>query len=150
MSIREQVRHTKFESDAQEAMVSLLVAAAHVQRALADVCAAHGITHDQYNVLRILRGVHPAGYPRYEIAERLMDRSPDVTRLLDRLERQALVERSRSPEDRRLSLSLISRKGLTLLARIDPEVREVHEHFAAGLSKKDRRQLVRLCELVVP
>lgn len=150
MSIREQVRHTKFESDAQEAMVSLLVAAAHVQRALADVCAAHGITHDQYNVLRILRGVHPAGYPRYEIAGRLMDRSPDVTRLLDRLERQALVERSRSPEDRRLSLSLISRKGLTLLARMDPEVREVHEHSAAGLSKKDRTQLVRLCELVVP
>ena len=150
MSIRQQIRHRKFESDAQEAMVSLLVAAAHVQRALADVCAGHGITHDQYNVLRILRGVHPAGYPRYEIAERLMDRSPDVTRLLDRLERQGLVERSRSPEDRRLSLSLVSRKGLALLARMDPEILAVHEHFAAGLSKKDRAQLTRLCGLVVP
>lgn len=150
MSIRHQVRHGKFQSDAQESMVSLLVAAAHVRRALADVCAAHGITHDQYNVLRILRGVHPAGYPRFEIAERLMDRSPDVTRLLDRLERQGLVERSRSPEDRRLSLSLVSRKGLALLARMDPEILAVHERFAAGLSKKDRTQLTRLCELVVP
>src|SRR5688500_2300934 len=126
MTIRERVRQRSFESSAQEAVVSLLVAAGHVQRALAEVCARHGITHDQYNVLRILRGAHPRGHPRYEVAERLIDRAPDVTRLLDRLERQGLVERARSDEDRRLSLSRITGEGLELLDRMAPEIDAVH------------------------
>src|SRR5215204_2537155 len=58
-----------------------------------DVCRKHGVTHDQYNILRILRGVHPTGHPRCEITKRLISRAPDVTRLLDRLVRQGLVER---------------------------------------------------------
>lgn len=133
------------ESTAQAAMVTLLRAAGRVQQALAEACARHGITHDQYNVLRILRGVHPAGHPRYEVAQRLISRAPDVTRLLDRLERQGLVERVRSPEDRRLSLSRVTPQGLELLRELDPEVRAVHERFAAPLSEEERAEMLRLC-----
>jgi DNA-binding MarR family transcriptional regulator len=149
MSILDRVQHRRFESSAQQAMVSLLVAAAHLQRALAEVCSEHGITHDQYNVLRILRGVHPEGHPRYEIAQRLIDRSPDVTRLLDRLERQGLVERMRSPEDRRLSLSRISSAGLALLDRLGPQILAVHERFAAPLGEDERAELARICEAML-
>lgn len=149
MSIRERDRHRTFEGTAQAMMVSLLVLAGRVQQALAEVCAGHGITHDQYNVLRILRGVHPQGHPRYEIAERLISRAPDVTRLLDRLERQGYVERVRSTEDRRLSLSRITGEGLRLLERMDPEILAVHTRFAEPLSEAERRELTRLCSTML-
>ncbi len=146
MSIHKRVAQRQFESPAQEAMVSLLVTAGHLARALEEICAAHGITHDQYNVLRILRGVHPEGHPRYAIAERLIDRSPDVTRLLDRLEREGFVGRSRSDEDRRLSISHITDRGITLLKEIDPRILEVHERFTACFSRDEMHQLATLCE----
>ena len=130
--------------------MSLLVTAGHLARALEEVCAAHGITHDQYNVLRILRGVHPEGHPRYAIAERLIDRSPDVTRLLDRLEREGFVGRSRSDEDRRLSISHVTDRGITLLKEIDPRILEVHERFTASFSSDEMHQLATLCEKALP
>ena len=150
MPVRDRVRQRKFDGSSQEAMVSLLVAAAHVRVGLTEVCGRFGITPDQYNVLRILRGVHPGGHPRYEIADRLIERAPDVTRLLDRLEREGLVERQRSEEDRRLSLSRITAAGLRLLKRLDPEVLELHEGAAAPLSQKERVELARLCSAIVP
>jgi DNA-binding MarR family transcriptional regulator len=136
---------TETRSLAEQAMVSLLVAAGRIQQALNDVCAGYGITHDQYNVLRILRGVHPGGHPRYEIAERLINRAPDVTRLLDRLEGGGLVERVRTAEDRRLSVSRITPAGLALLDAMAPDIAGVHAHFADALSQADQRTLIRLC-----
>jgi DNA-binding MarR family transcriptional regulator len=150
VSVKGRVRQREFASTAQEAMVSLLVAAGHVRVALAELCGQHGITPDQYNVLRILRGVYPAGHPRYEVAQRLIERAPDVTRLLDRLEREGLVERQRSDEDRRLSLSRITKAGLALLERMDPEVLALHDNFAAPLSRAERAELARLCSAIVP
>src|SRR5215204_1880034 len=87
-----------------------------------DVCREHGVTHDQYNILRILRGVHPTGHPRCEIAKRLISRAPDVTRLLDRLVRQGLVERGWAPDNRRHSIATITPVGLALLEKIDPQI----------------------------
>ncbi len=136
----------RLESPAQEAMVSLMVATGHLVQALDEVCSAHGITHDQYNVLRILRGVHPKGHPRYAVGERLMSRAPDVTRLLDRLERASLVERTRSEEDRRLSISHITDRGIELLAQLDPEILGVHERFTGKLKKKELARLTTLLE----
>jgi DNA-binding MarR family transcriptional regulator len=150
MSVKGRVRQRKFAGSGQEAMVSLLVAAGHVRVGLVELCARHGITPDQYNVLRILRGVYPGGHPRYEIAERLIERAPDVTRLLDRLERDGLIERQRSLEDRRLSLSRITTRGMKLLERMDPEVLALHEGFAAPLSQAERTELARLCSAIVP
>ena len=150
MSIRERVRQPGFRSASQEAMVSLLVAAAHLTRRLEDVCAGAGITHDQYNVLRILRGVYPGGHPRYEIAVRLMDRSPDVTRILDRLQRLGLVKRYRADGDRRLSLARITDRGVALLDRLDAPIADVHAEFASPLSHDELEQLAPLCGRLIP
>lgn len=128
-------------SPAQRGMVALLRAAGRVQRGVSEICERHGVTHDQYNALRILRGVHPQGHPRYEVAARLINRAPDVTRLLDRLEERGLVERVRSDEDRRLSLCRITPKGLRLLAGIDPEVQARHEHLARSLTASELQTL---------
>jgi DNA-binding MarR family transcriptional regulator len=145
MSIRARVQHRQFESAAQEAVVSLLVAAARVLQRQNDLLQPHGITHDQYNVLRILRGAHPHGHPRGEIGRRLMSRAPDVTRLLDRLERQGLVVREWAPENRRLSIARVTPAGLDLLERIDPELHALQREITAGIARDDLDALARAC-----
>src|SRR4051812_23936288 len=123
-----------------------MVAAAYVGERIDRVCAEHDVTAGQYNVLRILRGAHPGGLSRRGVAGRLIHRAPDVTRLVDRLERQGLVERAKSDEDRRLSIARVTAAGLALLDRMEPAMRAVHEHIADRVSLRDRRELSRICE----
>lgn len=127
------------------AFVSLLAVAAQIRRALDDACAGHGLTHDQYNVLRILRGVHPDGYPRREIADRLIERAPDVTRFLNRLQRRGLVERARSPADGRLSIARVTAAGLSVLAAADEGVKRVRIDFVNALAPAEQEALATYC-----
>lgn len=150
MSIRERVHQDRFKNPGQEAVVSLLVAAGHARQEMEAVCREHGLTHDQYNVLRILRGVHPQGHPRYRIAERLIERAPDVTRLLDRLEKQGLVERYRSDEDLRLSFSRITEDGLALLAGMDGALEAAQARVTRSLEPDELRELIHLCGKLTP
>jgi DNA-binding MarR family transcriptional regulator len=150
MSIQDRIQQRRWPTLADEAVVSLMVAAEHIEQAVVPVWERHGITADQYNVLRILRGVHPGGHPRCEIARRMIHRAPDVTRMLDRLARQRLVTRGRNPDDRRESIATISRAGLALLERIDPDVVAVQQSVTQGLNERELRELVRLCDALVP
>lgn len=150
MPIRERLQQRRFATLADEAVVSLMVAAEHFEQAVAPVWDRHGITADQYNVLRILRGVYPGGHPRHEVARRMIHRSPDVTRMLDRLVRQGRVARIRNPEDRRESIATITKAGLALLDRIDPDVLAIQTVATASLGARDLRHLVRLCDALVP
>jgi DNA-binding MarR family transcriptional regulator len=145
MSITSRVQHRQFESASQEAVVSLLVAAALVLQRINDLLRQYGITHDQYNVLRILRGAHPEGHQRLEIGRRMISRAPDVTRLLDRLERQGLVERGWAAANRRHSIARITTAGLELLARIDPELHALQCEVADGVPAEELRAFARTC-----
>ena len=149
MSIRGRIEQRGFSGDADETVVSVLVAADYLDQRLAAVITMHEITTDQYNVLRILRGVHPEGHPRHEIARRMIHPAPDVTRMLDRLIRRKLITRVRDPRDGRLSVARITPAGLALLKRIDPDVEEVQQHATAMLTAAERKELVRLCERLV-
>lgn len=145
--LHKRLEQTKaFENRAQEAMLNLMIAAGHVNEWNDRACMAHGITRSQYNVLRILRGVYPNGHPRQEITRRMVDRSPDVTRLIDRLERAGLVERGRTDEDRRLSIARITQSGLDLLEKINPEFDAIYQRFEHRLSPEDLEDLSRICE----
>ena len=104
--------------------VSLMRTADLVRRAVAVVIDGQGITLQQYNVLRILRGAGGEGLPTLEIAERMIEQTPGITRLLDRLEAKQLVGRERCPADRRQVTCRISREGLRLLAALDGPVAE--------------------------
>jgi DNA-binding MarR family transcriptional regulator len=148
--IRDRLRQSRFPTLADEAIVSLMVAADQVDRTVAPVWQRHGVTADQYNVLRILRGVHPGGHPRHEVAARMIHRAPDVTRMLDRLVRRRLVARGRNPADRRESLATITPAGLALLGRMDPEVHAAQIALTRNLSHSDLRELVRVCDAMVP
>jgi DNA-binding MarR family transcriptional regulator len=150
MPIRERLQQRKFRTLTDEAVVSLMVAADHLDQAVTPIWERHGVTGDQYNVLRILRGVYPGGHPRNEVARRMIHRAPDVTRMLDRLVRQGLVARIRNPDDRRESIATITKAGLAALERIDPEVYATGAAVTASLSERDLKQLVRLCNALVP
>ncbi|HET7426302.1 MAG TPA: MarR family transcriptional regulator [Gemmatimonadales bacterium] len=150
MSIQDRLQQRRWRSLPDQAVVSLLVAAEHFEQVVAPVWERHGITADQYNVLRILRGVYPDGHPRHEIARRMIHRAPDVTRMLDRLVRQGVVARVRNPDDRRESIATITKAGLALLERVDPEVHAAQAALTAPLGERDLAQLVRLCEALVP
>ncbi len=145
-ALKKKLKQKKFESEAQEATLNLLVAANYIRSKHEVVCNNHNITSSQYNVLRILKGAYPDGYPRVEIIQRMIDYSPDVTRLIDRLEKEKLVDRFTSDEDRRLSFSRITQKGIGLLEEMKQSIRDADNLINNKLSKEDCIKLSDLCE----
>ena len=150
MSVQSQIKVRRFQSLTDQAILSMLVATGHLYARLGEICGRQGVTTDQFNILRILRGVYPDGHPRYEIANRMINRTADVTRFIDRLERQGLIERTRSDVDRRLSISRITPAGLEVLKAIQPELETMHRELTARLTEDDLRHLARICGLMVP
>lgn len=145
--LRDRIKQTvPFEDGAQEAMLNLFVAAADVRRRVETACAEFNLQFSHHNVLRILRGVHPEGHPRCEISERMLDPSPDVTRLIDKLVERGLVERTRSEEDRRMMIHTITDEGRALLDELDPKIREVQDWFDERVADRDLQHLSRICE----
>ncbi len=149
MSSAARIRQPAVDGAADRAVVSLLVAAGVCTQRLDARCREHGITLDQYNVLRILRGAGTCGRARCEIAERLISRAPDVTRLLDRLERHGLITRCVGAENRRYSVATITDDGLRRLDALDPEIRAIQRELTAGLSAEELTTLAGLCEAIV-
>ena len=137
-----------FRSEAQAATIAILRTADVVRRRLAAVVEPKGITLQQYNVLRILRGAAPEPLPTLEIGERLIEHAPGVTRLLDRLEAKGLVRRERSSEDRRLVHSWITETGQELLAGTDAAVDQADEEAVRALTASQVRDLSALLEKV--
>ncbi len=144
--LRQRLLQDRFESPAHEAALNLLVAAGHLQEQGARQLKAHDLTISQYNVLRILKGVHPEGHARCDIARRLINRAPDLTRMIDRLERRGLVERARSDQDRRRSITRVTRRGLDLVGRLAPAAAALHREVARRLTRAEMAELSRLCE----
>ncbi|MFW6089503.1 MAG: MarR family winged helix-turn-helix transcriptional regulator [Gemmatimonadota bacterium] len=128
--------------------MTLLRTADLVKRFVTDVVTPVGITHQQYNVLRILRGAGEEGLPTLDIGERMVERSPGVTRLVDRLVAKGLVTRERCPDDRRQVICRISESGLDLLARLDEPVDDATSRALAGLDESEIDRLVQLLDRV--
>ena len=144
--LKERLKQKKFRSPRHEAAMNLMLAASHVRKIIDDVCTEFGLTNQQYNILRILRGVHPEGHRCAGIRERMIDRAPDITRRLDTLEEMGLVKRRRSTEDRRAVITYITQKGLDLLSQIDPYVDQIDTRIGETLSIRECRELSALCE----
>jgi DNA-binding MarR family transcriptional regulator len=112
-------------------------------RRLVTVLKSEDLSANQYNVLRILRG-SPDGLPCGEIASRMITRDPDITRLLDRLEKRNLISRCRETKDRRMVMARITPDGLKLLARLDEPVEEAHHKQLGHLGRERLRALTQL------
>src|ERR1700731_1603387 len=129
---------------AQEAaFLDLLRTTDMLSRGLVQVLKVEDLSSTQYNVLRILRGA-PAGLFCGEIANRMITRDPDVTRLLDRLEKRTLILRCREAKDRRTGMARITPEGLKLLARLDEPVQGAHRKQLGHLGRSRLRSLVEL------
>jgi DNA-binding MarR family transcriptional regulator len=102
----------------------------------------------QYNVLRILRAAGPEGLPCGRIGERMLTREPDMTRLLDRLEKRKLIERWRDTADRRVVRGRIAPDGLGVLAGLDEKILALHRDQLGHLGKPKLRELADLLENV--
>lgn len=128
---RELKQKRPFRSAQQEATLALLRTADVVRRRIAGVIEPCGITVQQYNVLRIILGAGKDGIPTLDIAERMIERAPGITRLLDRLEAKKLVRRQRCATDRRQVMCWITEPGLKLLKEMEEQVNQA-DHMAIG------------------
>ncbi len=127
-------------------MLEVLVTASWIQGALTRALAPFGLTPAQFNVLRILRGSHPEPLPCAAIGDRLIERTPDVTRLLDRLQKAGLLTRHRARHDRRIMNVGITDTGLALLVEADPAVQGFIETNIGALDEAALSGLTRALE----
>lgn len=130
-----------FDSIEEEVFLNLQRTAETLMGGLSEVLKAFDLTATQYNVLRILRGAGPAGLPCRDVSERMVTRDPDVTRLLDRLESRAFVERERLTSDRRVVLARIAVAGTDVLALADPAVKAFLLEAMSALDQTELRSL---------
>jgi DNA-binding MarR family transcriptional regulator len=127
--IYEEIKQKKPQRLDQTAAITIMRTADVLRHAVERSLAAFSISNEQYNVLRILRGAGKAGLPTLEISSRMISRSPNMTRLLDRLVAKKLVRRTRPREDRRVVIVAIAAQGLGLLAHLDGVIEKVFENF---------------------
>lgn len=142
-----EIKQTRpFGSLEEEAVLNIQRTASRLDQAASETFKPYGLSFTQYNALRILRGAGAKGLACQEIAERMITRAPDITRLLDRLESRKLIERARSPEDRRVVVTRIAGPGLKLLSSMDPAVREFPRRALGHLGERRLRALVEFLE----
>ena len=128
--IYEEIKQNKpLRTAGQLAAITIFRTADVVRHAVERSLSPFGLSNEQYNVLRILRGAGENGLPTLEISSRMLSRSPNITRLLDRLIAKKLVRRSRPKEDRRVVIASLTPQGLELLAHLDGVVDTVFDGF---------------------
>lgn len=131
----------------RDAFVLLQKVAVDLLRDVDELLKPVGLTPSQFNVLRILRGSEPEGLPCNQIAERMITRDPDMTRLLDRLEARGIVKRVRQSTDRRVILSRITDEGLSLLKTLDEPIDALHVRQLSHLGNDRLKTLSRLLRM---
>jgi len=140
MIIEEEIRQSKFKSPHQKAVLNLLFTANWIQNKQRELFEPFGITGQQYNMLRILRGQQAKPIPAVEIKSRMLDKNSDVSRLLDRLIGKNLVKKNQCPNDKRATDIIITETGLELLKNLDAAINNLDSHFL-DLSKEEAKQL---------
>jgi DNA-binding MarR family transcriptional regulator len=126
----------------QEAYIALLSTASALERDFTELLKPHDLSGAQYNVQRNLRGAGPEGETCGEVGGRLIRHDPDVTRLLDRLEKRGLIARGRDTRDRRIVRTRITDTGLELLTTLDEVIDAVHEKQLGHMSEAELRRLI--------
>ncbi len=136
----------QFRSLEDQAFLTLQRTAERLLQGMAQLVKPAGLSPPQYTVLRILRGARPEGLCCREIAERMITRDPDITRLLDRLEDRGLVARSRDRADRRVITARITEEGTRILASLDRPVLTLHARQLRHLGREGLQTLIDLLE----
>jgi len=141
-SLADELQQRGFTSRQAEAFLSVLRTADVLDRMAAAALKPHGLTPTQYNVLRILRGAGADGRMMHEIGERLVNHDPDVTRLVDRMEKRGLLRRERLADDRRCVKAFITPEGRALVDRLDAPIHELHLAAFRDLGAGEQKALI--------
>jgi len=139
-------RSRHFDSLEQEVFLSIWRTYDRLRVLEDELFARFNLSPQQYNALRLLRAEHPNSLHTLELAERLVSRAPDITRLLDKLESRQFIERVRPSENRRVVQVRIAERGLQLLDEISGPLQECHSRQLGHMSAKDLRQLTQLLQ----
>lgn len=139
MKIEEAIKQKKFDSATQKAVVNLMYTASWMESMSAAALKPHGISIQQYNLLRILRGQYPNPASVGLLQERMLDRMSNASRLVEKLRLKKLVERRECPADRRQVDVLITPAGLELLEKAGQRIQS--DAYAIGLNEKEAEQL---------
>ena len=136
-------KRKRFDVPEQETFLNLVRTADELTAEFSRLFKTHGVTDAQYNALRILRG-HDRRVPTHHIADQMVTREPDITRLIDRLEKAGYVHRERCPDDRRVVWVCLNPTGRELLAKLDRPVVELHQRQLGHLGPQKLKTLSRL------
>lgn len=137
----------RFDTPLQELYLNLWRTYDRLRELEDELFVRYELNSQQYNVLRLLKAAQPSALATLAIAERLVSRAPDITRLLDRLVQHGWVERIRTPEDRRQVLARITPQGVELLQTIAGPLKECHQRQLGHLSANEAQQLTRLLQI---
>lgn len=137
MRLEDEIKTRQFRNQRQKLLLNIIYTEGWMMSRQLTVLQRYDITSQQYNILRILRGQFPHPCNVALLKDRMLDKQSDVSRLVDRLVKKGLIERTVSPQDRRNLDILISEKGLELLAQMQPEVDESTDKL--GISEEDAR-----------
>jgi DNA-binding MarR family transcriptional regulator len=145
--LQEEIKQTRpFASLEEEMLLNLQRTSGRIQHLFQQMIKPMGLTPTQYNVLRILRGAGENGLRCSEVGERLVNDDPDITRLLDRLQKQKLIRRKRDAKDRRVIYTFITAEGLRLLKEMDPLVIGQAKQLLQHMSPEKLTTLIALLE----
>jgi DNA-binding MarR family transcriptional regulator len=147
MGINKDIHQDKFRNERHKAIVNLLFTYGWTVERLKQVVAEEDITHQQFNILRILRGNHPTPLSTLTIRERMIDKMSDTSRIVDRLLSKALVKKVICKKDRRLVDVTITDRGLRLLERLDRKQNEMDD-ILSNLSEKEASALSSLLDKI--
>ena len=144
MKIEEEIKQSTFKSEHQKAHINLIFTSGWVQQAQASLFKPFGVTLPQYNILRILRGQHPKPATISLLIERMLDKTSNASRIVDKLEAKELVTRKQCPSDRRTVDVLITEKGLALLKEMD----SLESGPGTGMTNLSEQEATQLNELL--
>ena len=140
MKLEAAIQSSGFKNEKQKAVVNIMYTAYQVKIRISKVLKDYGLTPEQYNVLRILKGKYPEQMCVKDIAERMIERSSNVPRIIDRLEVKKLVKRSQSGADRRETVIILAQAGINLLEAVTPELEKSHNQVS-DMDEAEVRQL---------
>lgn len=144
MKIEEEIKQNKFHSPFQKAVINIIYTANWIQHHQQQFFKPHGLTGQQFNILRILKGQYPGSISVSEIKSRMLDKNSDVSRLLHRLENKHLIVKETCPSDKRAANVFITEKGLMLLEQLNEEQKSLDE--VLSLSEEEALQLSSLLD----
>ncbi len=146
MKIEDAIKQAQFKSEYQKASINLMFTVSWMTSSIGQALKPFGISNQQFNILRILRGSHPKTQSVKELTAKMLDRSSNASRLVDKLLDKKLVERSVCPSDRRKVEILITDLGLKLTEEASQEIEKITESIFSKISKNEAKELNRLLD----